>query len=165
MTKRFLLMAAGTVMALSFVACGSSNNDGPTPVPTPTPPTKAAVHMVVDPNPIVANYEGGGWYRFKVNLGFDESAGIGFTINTIRTTITSAATGNVVLDYVATIGQYVAGSGNTILQYTSPQYHMAGGTSAGMIAFSVSILDDRGNTITLPGQANVLHHGDPRRLP
>ena len=63
------------------------------------------------------------------------------------------------------IGQYVAGSGNTILQYTSPQYHMAGGTSAGMIAFSVSILDDRGNTITLPGQANVLHHGDPRRLP
>ncbi len=59
----------------------------------------------------------------------------------------------------------MAGSGNTILQFTSPQYHMAGGTSAGTIAFSVSILDDRGNAISLSGQANVLHHGDPRRLP
>jgi hypothetical protein len=165
MMKRLLSMAAGTVLALSLVACGSSDNTGPTPTPTPTPTPKAVIHMVVDPNPVVANFQSDGWYRFKVNLGFDESAGIGFTINTIRTTITSAATGNVVLDDVSAIGKYVAGYGNTILQFTSPRYKMAGGTSAGTIAFSVSILDDRGNTITLSGDANVLHHGDPHRLP
>jgi len=166
MTKRLLLMAAGTVLAFSFGACGSSNsNNGPTPVPTPTPVTQAQIHMVVDPNPVVANYEDSGYYRFKVNLGFDEAAGIGFTINTIRTTITSAATGNVVLDAVSTIGRSVAGRGTLVLQFTSPRYHMAGGTSAGTIDFSVAITDDRGNALSVSGHANVLHHGEPQRLP
>jgi hypothetical protein len=168
MRKRLLLMGAGVALALTFGACGGSDNNGPTPVPTPTPVTRADVHMIVDPNPIRPNYEGDGWYRFKVNLGFNESAGIGFTINTIRTTITSAATGNVLIDYTSVIPASLArvgAYGGTVLQFTSNQYHMAGGTSAGTIAFVVSITDDRQNAITITGQATMLVHGEPHQLP
>lgn len=167
MTRRLLLMAVGVALALSFAACGSDDKS-PTVVPTPTPPTRAEVHMIVDPNPIRPNYEGGGWYRFKVNLGFSESAGIGFTINTIRTTIRSAATGNVLMDSLSPIPaslSRVEARGGTILQFTSNQYYMAGGTSAGTIAFAVSITDDRQNAITIDGQATMLLRGEPHRLP
>ncbi len=167
MTKRVLAISAAVAVASFLQACGSSTN-GPTPLPTPTPVTRAQVSMVVDPNPVLANYEGNGWYRFKVNLGFAESAGVGCTIRSVRTTITSAISGGVLLDDVSTIPSSIsripAGSTNT-LQFTSPRYHMEGGSSSGAIAFSISILDDRGNSITLNGQASILHHGEPRQLP
>ncbi len=168
MRKRLLLMSAGVALALTFGACGGSDDNGPTPVPTPTPVTRADVHMIVDPNPIRPNYEGDGWYRFKVNLGFSEAAGIGYRINTIRTTITSAATGNVLVDETYAISASVArveAYGTRTLQFTSDQYHMAGGTSAGTIAFVVSITDDRQNAITVNGQATMLVRGEPHQLP
>ncbi len=167
MTKRIAAMAAVVMMAVFALACGSDSST-PTPVPTPTPVTRADVHMIVDPSVIRPNYEGNGWYRFKVNLGFNETNGIAATVNTVRTTITSAATGNVLLDEVSAIPASIArvpASNGMVIQFTSPQYHMAGGTSAGSIAFVASLTDDRGNAITLNGQASMLVHGEPKELP
>lgn len=165
MQKRLLLMGAGLALALTFGACGGDDDNGPTPVPTPKPPTRAVVNMIVDPNPVRANYEGGGWYRFKVNLGFSESAGIGFTISAIRVTVSSAASGLVLIDRTVAIGDHVAAYGSIIEQFTCPQYHMEGGASAAVTRFVVTIIDDNQNVITLDGQANVLHHGQPHELP
>lgn len=162
MKQTFLKMAVGATLVASLAACPA---DTVGPDPEPTPPTKAEVDLLVDPNPVHANYEGNGWYRFKVNLAFSEHAGIGFTINSIRTTVSSALSGATLLDANSPVAQSVAAKGTKVLQFTCPQYHMEYGASAAVTRFVVSITDDRGNAISLSGQANVLRHDEPRRLP
>ena len=77
MNQRLSRIAVGVFLAGALGGCFTTE---PEPVPTPTPaPTRAEVKLLVDPNPVRANYEGNGWYRFKVNLAFSESAGVGFT--------------------------------------------------------------------------------------
>lgn len=164
MTRRLLLMAAGAALALSLAACGSDDKS-PTVVPTPTPPTRAEITMRLDPSPVRANYEGGGWYRFKVNMEFVESAGVGATLTNINFTVASAASGIVVFTGNAPRADRVEANGRNVLQFTMPQYHMEGGSSAALATFVASFRDDRGNALTATTQVNVLHHGEPHRLP
>jgi hypothetical protein len=163
MNQRLSRVAIGVFLAGTLGACFSTD---PEPVPDPPPvPTRAEVKLLVDPNPVRANYEGNGWYRFKVNLAFSESAGVGFTISTIRVSVSSALSGRTLLDASSLVGEHVAANGSKVLQFTCPQYHMELGTSAARTRFSASITDDKGNAITLSGQADVLHRGEPQRLP
>jgi hypothetical protein len=162
MKQRLLTVGVGMFLAGALSACFSTD---PEPVPSPPPPTRAEVKLLVDPNPVRANYEGNGWYRFKVNLAFSESAGVGFTINSIHVTVSSALSGDTLLDANSPVGEHVAANGSRVLQFTCPQYHMEFGTSGAVTRFAASIADDKGNAITLSGQANVLHEGDPQRLP
>ena len=141
------------------MACGGGDS-GSAPTPVPTPPTKAVVTFNVDPNPVVSEYQGDGWWRFKVNLEFYDTAGVGFTINSVRTTVSSAATGTILLDYDYSVASHVAASGRTVLQFTSPLYRTLTGGGAN-VKFIASITDDKGNTITLSNQANVAHVGEP----
>ncbi len=162
MKQRLSRVAVAVFLAGAFGACFSTD---PEPLPTPPVPTRADVKLLVDPNPVRANYEGDGWYRFKVNLAFSESAGVGFTINTIRVTVSSALSGDTLLDVNSPVSEHVVANGSKVLQFTCPQYHMEFGTSAARTRFAAGITDDKGNAITLSGQADVLYRGEPRRLP
>jgi hypothetical protein len=155
-------MAGPTIMALAFPACGGGNGPTVTPTPTATPPTRAAITFRLDPNPVTANDEGGGQYAYKVNLEFFDTAGVGFTINTIRTTISAGAV--VVLDETTAVNEHVAPSGRTVLQWTV-RYRTGGGRVAHVTSFTAQIADDRGNAISLTAEVNVLHHGEPHRMP
>jgi hypothetical protein len=160
MTKRLLLLAAGTALAVSFVACGSDSKS-PTVTPTPTPPTTAQITFFLDPAVVVANDEGGGQYAFKVNLGFNESAGVGFTITTIQQTISTTG-GTLVDDSTYVSGQHVAGLGHYVVQSTV-RFHTTGGRVPLVTKFVASFTDDGGHALTATTQVNVLRHGEPKR--
>ena len=119
MTKGWLAVGTG-MLVVGLAACGGGGDGGVnTPTPLPTPPTKAEVTFNVDPNPVISEYQGDGWYRFKVNLELYDTAGVGFTINTVRTTVSSAATGTILLDYNYSVAEHVDARGRTVLQFTS----------------------------------------------
>ena len=98
MTKRLMLTTLAVVLVVGFTACGGNGSNGPTPLPTPTPPTQAAVTFNVDPNPVVATAHPNNWYRFRVNLAFSESAGIGYTVDSVRARVSVTSTGQVALN-------------------------------------------------------------------
>src|SRR5262245_20439711 len=95
---RLMTAAVAVVMTGGLVACGGGDS-ATAPTPVPTPPARAVVTFNVDPNPVVSEYQGDGWYRFKVNLEFYDTAGVGFNINTVRTTVESSVTNTILLDY------------------------------------------------------------------
>ena len=163
MTKRLTLTALAVLLAFGFVACGGDGPVDPTPIATPAPPTQAVVTFNVDPTPLVANHAGNDWYRFKVNLAFAESAGIGFTVNTLRLTVSDPATGTVYMEDAYSWSKHVNARGREVLQYTSPLYRdAAGGRISLDCDFVADITDDRGNSITLSNRAEVSHRGGPR---
>src|SRR5262245_29110753 len=104
--NRLMAAMAAVLMTGGLVACGGGDN-GSAPTPVPTPPTKAVVTFNVDPNPVVSEYQGDGWYRFKVNLEFYDTAGVGFNINTVRTTVQSSVTSTILLDYDYSVASHV----------------------------------------------------------
>ncbi len=159
MQKRLMAAAVGMVMTGGLVGCGGGDS-GSAPTAMPTPPTKAAVTFNVDPNPVVSQYQGDGWYRFKVNLEFYDTAGVGFTVNSVRTTVQSSVTSTILLDYDYSVASHVNARGRTVLQFTSPLYRTLAGGGAN-VKFIAGITDDRGNTMTLSNQANVLRRGGP----
>jgi hypothetical protein len=155
-------LAAGTgLLAVGITACGGGGGGGATaPSALPTPPSRADVTFNVDPNPLVSEYQGDGWWKFKVNLEFYDAAGVGFTINTVRTTVSSAATGTTLLDYNYSVASHVDARGRTVLQFTSPLYRtLTGGTAN--VKFVADLRDDKGNAITLSNQASVRRVGGP----
>jgi hypothetical protein len=163
MTKRPFLIALVAMLAVSFAACGSDSNSPSNPTPTPTPATMAKVTFFLDPPTVVANYEGGSQYAFKVNLGFHESAGVGFTITTIQATVSTTG-GTVVAGDTYVSGHYVPGSGDYAVQYTM-RFHTTGGRVPLVAKFTANCNDDKGNALTATTQVNVLKHGEPQRLP
>ena len=161
-TRQTWATTLAVVLALGLFGCGGDDSTTPTPVPTPTPPTQAAVTFNVDPSQVVANHAGNDWYRFKVNLAFSESAGIGYTVNTIRTRISVTSTGQVALNYVDTVNTYVAPNGREVLQFTSALYRAAGGGRIGVtVDFTANITDDRGNALTATNQMTATHRRGP----
>ncbi|MCG6920489.1 MAG: hypothetical protein LJF15_05295 [Acidobacteria bacterium] len=159
MTKRILTASLSVLLGVLLTACGGDSGTAPTPAPTPTPPTRAQVQLNVDPNPQTAEYQGNGWWRFKVNLEFVETAGVGFTINSIRTTLTSRATGGILYDNEEAIVEYVGPRGRKVMQFSSAHYYTMYGLSGAVDAkFVVSITDDKGNPLTVSNQATILRH-------
>jgi hypothetical protein len=121
------------------------------------------VTLRLDPDPTVSEWQGGLSWAFRVNLEFFETAGIGFTVNTVRYTMTYPS-GLVILDSAETVGQHVVGGGRTVLQFRSPHYPSLTGRAT--VAFTASITDDRGNPLTVTSNASVLDRGEnPVRLP
>lgn len=159
MQKRLMAAAVGVLMTGGLVACGGGDSAS-APTPVPAAPTRAVVTFNVDPNPVVSQYQGDGWWRFKVNLEFYDTAGVGFTVNTVRTTVQSSVTNTILLDYDYSVASHVAASGRTVLQFTSPIYRTLAGGGAN-VKFIASITDDRGNAMTLSNQANVMRVGGP----
>jgi hypothetical protein len=161
MTKQILAATVGIFLSFGLVACGGGSSSSTAPSVTPTPPSKAAVTFNVEPTPVVSEYQGNGWWKFKVNLEFYDTAGVGFTINSVRTTVSSSVTGTILLDYDYSVAKHVAAKGRTVLQFTSPEYRtLAGGGAA--IKLIADISDDKGNAITLSNQASVLHRAGPK---
>ena len=159
---RKLVLTFAAALPLAFGACDTGTEPTPPP-PTPTPPTQAAVTFNLDPASIVANDAGNDWYRFKVNLAFSESAGIGFTVNTITNTLSNPTTGTVYYEDTYNWDMHIAGFGREVLQYTSDLYrNAAGGRIDLTCAFEADITDDNGNSITVSNQVLVLHRGGPR---
>jgi hypothetical protein len=129
---------------------------------TPTPPTRAEVTFNVDPAQVVANHAGNDWYRFKVNLAFSESAGIGYTVDSIRTRVSVTASGQVVLNDLSTLDAHVPANGREVLQFTSPLYRAVGGGRIGVtVDFTANITDDRGNALAAENQVTATHHDEP----
>jgi hypothetical protein len=157
--NRLMAATAAVVMTGSLVACGGGDS-GSAPTPVPTPPTKAVVTFNVDPNPVVSEYQGDSWYRFKVNLEFYDTAGVGFTVNSVRSTVSSSVTGTILLDYDYSVASHVNASGRTVLQFTSPLYRTLAGGGAN-VKFIAGITDDKGNALTLSNQASVRRVGGP----
>lgn len=162
MTKRLLLLAI-MALAVSFVACGGGDDDSPTVTPTPTPPTRADITFRLDPPAVTAVYEGNGRYAYNVNLEFYDNAGIGFRVDTLQLVISSPA-GQVYLNEVDTINHYVGPLGRWVTQYTV-RYTVGGTRLALVTRFTANFTDDRGNALTATAQVNVLHNGQPKRLP
>jgi hypothetical protein len=162
MRNRLLSMVGPTVLALAFAACGGDTGSHPSTPSTPTPPLRAEVTFQLDPKPVASHDEGGGQYAYKVNLAFSDTAGVGFTINTIRTTITAGSV--VVLDDTDTINEHVAALGRTVLQWTV-RYQASGGRVAHVTRFTAQITDDMGNTISKTEDVDVLRHGEPQMMP
>jgi hypothetical protein len=157
--NRLMAATAAVVMTGSLVACGGGDS-GSAPTPVPTPPTKAVVTFNVDPNPVVSEYQGDSWYRFKVNLEFYDTAGVGFTVNSVRSTVSSSVTGTILLDYDYSVASHVNASGRTVLHFTSPLYRTLAGGGAN-VKFIAGITDDKGNALTLANQASVRRVGGP----
>ena len=163
MTKRLTLTTLAVLFAFGLVACDGESPTGPPPPTPPPPPTQAEVTFNLDPNPIVANSAPNDWYRFKVNLAFSESAGIGYTVNSVRARVSVTATGEVVLNDLYTQAIAVAANGREVRQYTSPLYRAEGGGRIGVtVDFTANITDDRGNSLTATDQVTVAHRGGPR---
>jgi hypothetical protein len=161
MQKRFLQATLAALLSFGLVACGGDSSS-PTAASTPPPaPTKAKVTFNVDPNPVISEYQGNGWYRFKVNLEFYDTAGVGFTINSVRTTVTAPITGAILLDYDYSVTTKVGPKGRDVLQFTSPLYWTLAGGGAD-VKFIADITDDKGNALTLSNEATVLHRGGPK---
>lgn len=154
-----LRRAAAAILVVGLAACGGEGSVS-APTPVATPPAKAAVTFNVDPNPVVSEYQGDGWWRFKVNLEFYDTAGVGFRINTVRTTITSSVTNTILLDYDYAVARQVEASGRTVLQFTSGLYRTLAGGGAN-VKFVAGITDDKGNALTLSNQATVNEVGGP----
>jgi hypothetical protein len=161
-TKRLVAAAAGILLAVGLTACGGGSSGGTTaPTAAPTPPTKAAVTFNVDPDPVTSEYQGGGWWRFKVNLEFYDTAGVGFTVNTVRTTVSEPLAGQILLDYDYAVASHVDPRGRTVLQFTSPPYWTLVGGAAN-IKFVANVTDDRGNGLTISNEARILHRSTER---
>jgi hypothetical protein len=156
MTKR-IVATVGILLAVGLAACGGGDSSATAPTAVPTPPPKAVVTFNVDPNPVVSHYQGDGWWKFKVNLEFYDTAGVGFTVNSVRTTVSSSVTGTILLDYDYSIAKHVDPAGRTVLQFTSGEYRTLAGGGAN-VKFIANISDDKGNAMTLSNQASVLHH-------
>lgn len=158
--RQQLRRAAVVLAVVGLAACGGEGAVS-TPTPVATPPTKAAVTFNVDPNPVVSEYQGDGWWRFKVNLEFYDTAGVGFRINTVRTTISSSVTNTILLDYDYSVARQVDARGRTVLQFTSGLYRTLAGGGASVKSVA-SITDDKGNALTLSNQATVNEVGGPQ---
>lgn len=159
---RKLVLALAAALPLAFGACGEDDHIVNPPPPPPTP-TQAVVTFNLDPTSIVANAAGNDWYRFKVNLAFSESAGIGFTVNTVTNTLSDPVTGTVYYEDTYSWDKHVAGLGREVLQYTSDLYRNAAGGRIDLdCAFEADITDDNGNSITVSNQVLVTHRGGPR---
>jgi hypothetical protein len=163
MTRQTRKVAAAVILAAGLAACGGGSSAS-APSAVPTPPTKAAVTFNVDPNPVVSEYQGDGWWRFRVNLEFYDTAGVGFTINSVRTTIQSSVTSTILLDQDYAIARHVDGGGRTVLQFTSGLYRTLAGGGAN-VKLIANITDDKGNGVTLSNQASVTEVGGPRPEP
>jgi hypothetical protein len=158
MRKGWLAVGTG-MLVVGLAACGGGGGGSASaPTPLPTPPTKAEVTFNVDPNPVISEYQGDSWYRFKVNLELYDTAGVGFTINTVRSTVSSAATGTILLDYNHSVAEHVGARGRTVLQFTSPLYRTLTGGGAN-VRFVADLRDDKGNPMTLSNQASVRRVG------
>jgi hypothetical protein len=160
MKERLVGRALAALAVAVLAACGGGSDGVSTPTAVPTPPAKAAVTFNVDPNPVVSEYQGDLWWRFKVNLEFYDTAGVGFTINSVRTTVSSSVTNTILLDYDYSVASHVDARGRTVLQFTSPLYRTLAGGGA-TVKFIASISDDKGNAMTLSNQANVTELGGP----
>jgi hypothetical protein len=160
MTKR-IVATVGILLAVGLAACGGGDSSATAPTAVPTPPPKAVVTFNVDPNPVVSHYQGDGWWKFKVNLEFYDTAGVGFTVNSVRTTVTEPVVGQILLDYNYSVAKHVGAGGRTVLQFTSPPYWTLAGGGAN-VKFIADISDDKGNAMTLSNQASVLHHSTER---
>jgi hypothetical protein len=163
MRKGWLAVGTG-MLVVGLGACGGGGGGSASaPTPLPTPATKAEVTFNVDPNPVISEYQGDGWYRFKVNLEFYDTAGVGFTINTVRTEVAAIAPPVILLDYNYAVAERVAARGRTVLQFTSPLYYTRIGGGAN-VRFVADLRDDKGNAITLSNQASVRRVGGPVEL-
>jgi hypothetical protein len=156
---RLMTATVAVLIAGGLVACGGGDS-GSVPTPVPTPPARAVVTFNVDPSPVVSEYQGDGWYRFKVNLEFYDTAGVGFTVNSVRTTLQASVTNTILLDYDYSVASHVDASGRKVLQFTSGLYRTVTGGGAN-VKFIANITDDKGNTMTLSNQASVRRVGGP----
>jgi hypothetical protein len=163
MTKRLTLTTLAVALVFGFTACGGNGSNGPNgPDPLPTP-TQAAVTFNVDPNPVTSVAHPNDWYRFRVNLAFSESAGIGYTVDTIRLRMSVTSTGEVVGNQLFTMDMYIAANGREVVQFLSPTYRAVGGGRIGVTCdFTANITDDRGNSLTASNQVTAMHRGGPR---
>ena len=163
---RKLVCVVAAALPLAFGACNSGKDGGGGGGGggvVDSTPTQAAVTLNLDPTSIVANHAGNDWYRFKVNLAFSESAGIGFTVKTIRNTLSDPTTGRVYYEDTYDWDQHIAGRGREVLQYTSDLYRNAAGGRIDLdCAFEADISDDNGNSITVSNQVLVSHRGGSR---
>jgi hypothetical protein len=152
------------VLGGALVACGGGGSStAPTAAPAPVQPSKAAVRLNIDPNPQYAEYQGDGWYKFKVNLEFLEDAGVGARFDQMRVQVKSALTGAVLVDWtylgVQLPSQRIESRGRVVFQFTSPTYHMELGTRSADLVFTTSMTDDKGNPVSLSNTARVLSSG------
>lgn len=160
--KRLILTS---VVAALAVACGGGSSSGTAPSSVPAPPSKAIVAFNVDPNPVTSEYQGNGWWKFKVNLEFVETGGVGFTINSIRYSILNPFSNTYLIDRDEAMAKKVSASGREVLQFTSANYYILGGLSGRVdVTFVANITDDKGNALTLSNNVTVNHHSAEKHV-
>jgi hypothetical protein len=159
-------------LAVSALLCGSigcGGSSSPTATPTPTPPARAAVHVLIDPNPVTAVPSGDPAYpwAFTVNVQLSDSGGVAFIVTSMLTTITAASTGETWLSSSENpfVGAKIPAYGQTTLQMRMSSYRMDWAkTREGTLTFKMNFVDDNGYPSTYEGSARIQSVGSPSHL-
>jgi len=151
-------------LAVGLAACGGGDSPTASTPVAPPAPTKAVVTFNLDPKAQTAEYQGNGWYKFKVNMEFLESGGggtggVGYTINTTRITLVATPSNTILMDYDFAMAARVEANGRRVFQWTSPLYRSVFVTANANVTMVANITDDKGNSMTVSSAMTVKHVG------
>jgi hypothetical protein len=169
-SKTALLIVGGAAVVGGGVALAAGKGSStPSPVaPTPVPLQRAVIGVLMDPNPVIAEPSGNSEFPwdFRFNLQVSDSGGVGFTVTSMQTTITSAQTGATLTTTAQNpfAGVRIAAFGQETRQFHSGPYRMENFRREGRANVRMNFLDDRGNASAFDGTINILHTGGPVRL-
>jgi hypothetical protein len=155
--KKMFAVATLSVVPFATYACGGSSPIAPTPAPTPSP--KAVIKVIVDPSPVIAVQSGDPDFPwdFRFNIQVSDSGGVGFTVASMTTTITSAISG---LPLVTTaqnpfVGIKIPAAGQSTVQFHIGPYRMENLTRQGRVNIKMNFVDDAGNASVYDGTVNI----------
>lgn len=168
-SKTALLIVGGaTVVGVGAALAAGSSSSTPSPVATPVPQQRAVIGVLMDPNPAIAEPSGNSEFPwdFRFNLQVSDSGGVGFTVTSMQTTITSAQTGATLQATAENpfAGVTISAFGQATRQFHNGPYRMENFRREGRANVTMNFLDNRGNASSFNGTINILYTGDPLRL-
>ena len=150
------------------LAAGNGSSTPPPVAPTPVPQQRAIIGVLMDPNPAIAEPSGNSEFPwdFRFNLQVSDSGGVGFTVTSMLTTITSAQTGATLQSTAQNPfeGIRIAPFSQETRQFHNGPYRMENFRREGRANVRMNFVDDRGNTSAFNGTINILYAADPVRL-
>lgn len=168
-SKTALLILGGAAVVGGAVALGAGRETSIAPVaPTPVPGQRAVIGVLMDPNPAIAEPSGNSEFPwdFRFNLQVSDSGGVGFTVTSMQTTITSAQTGATLSTTAQNpfSGVRIFPFGQETRQFHNGPYRMENFRREGRANVRMNFVDDRGNASAFNGTINILYADGPVRL-
>jgi PEGA domain len=167
-TALLILGGAAVVGGGAALAAGGGASSAPPPPSTPVAPQRAIIGVLMDPSPAFAEPSGDSTFPwdFRFNLQVSDSGGVGFTVTSMQTTITSTATGATLFSTAVNpfAGVQIAAFGQETRQYHNGPYRMENFRREGRANVRMNFQDSRGNASSFNGTINILYVGDPERL-